>query len=242
MPDGSSAIPEIVTKVVATAFNLTVGLSDGRQITFQSGFEGDEPEADVNARLDRLIRLADRQKARYDLPEAEEELAKQRETLNNLLEDIPHVEKRHELEQAGRREQIAELQRLCGEDVSKARADVDTRILDLQSHKKAAFDAGQDEHQKRGRVGAYVPRGADKANADRLDAGIKELGEARDKMVAEVEAEYAKQIAAVDREIVKQDNERAHAREMQEKNLERWQRAVSETEARIGRLKASLEG
>lgn len=242
MPDGGVGIGDPITKVVATAFNLTIGLSDGRQITFQSGFEGDEPNAVVNARLDRMMAMADRQKARYDLPEAEEELAKQRETLANLLEDIPHVEKRHELEQAGRREQIAELNRLCEADVAKARQDVDNRILDLQAAKKTAFDAGQDDHQKRGRVGAYVPRGADKANADRLDSGIKELGEARDKMVSEVRAEYDRQIQVVEREVVKWDNERAHAREMQEKNLERWQRAVGETEARIGRLKASLGG
>ena len=54
--------------VPAIGFSITVDVSSGRQMVLQGFFPDDEPDAAVNARLDRALRFADRQRSRYEIP------------------------------------------------------------------------------------------------------------------------------------------------------------------------------
>ena len=55
----------------AAVFSLVVGLSDNMQITFQSGYEADETDEQVNARIDRMVALATRQRGIAEAPALE---------------------------------------------------------------------------------------------------------------------------------------------------------------------------
>lgn len=171
----------VVEKVIATALSITVGLTDDRQITFQSGYEGDETDEAVNARLDRTMRFADRLKARYGIPKLEEELHTRERALANMEEDSPRVAERHERDQAERRVQMDAAAQECNE-----------RILSAQQRKKDLFDKGQDDWQKRGKMGGYKPQGAAAADIDRQDHAIKEFAAIRDKEVARIEADIVR--------------------------------------------------
>lgn len=118
-------------KVVASAYSIVVGLTNDRQITFQSGYEADESDEVVFARLQRNMRFADRLKANYELPTIEEELAKHVETLERFEDDMRRVENNHEIAQAKRQ-------------------------VELDEH----MNLGAQEWEKSGKRGEYVPAGA----------------------------------------------------------------------------------
>jgi hypothetical protein len=98
---------EPVQKVVATAVSIVVGLADDRQITFQTGYEGDETDDAVNGRLDRTMRFANRLKAIYSLPNLEDELEQHETVLARFIEDQAAIVDRYENEQAGRAAELA---------------------------------------------------------------------------------------------------------------------------------------
>lgn len=100
-----------VQKVVATAVSIVVGLADDRQITFQTGYEGDEDPRAVNARLDQTMAYANRLKAVYSLPGLEDELAQHETTLERFLEDQAAIVERYDNEQAARQAQLSALRR-----------------------------------------------------------------------------------------------------------------------------------
>lgn len=102
---------EPVVKVIATGVSVVVGLANDRQMTFQSGFEGDELDGVVNERLDRLMRIADRLKARYEIPTLEDELELHERQYAQFLQDFTDVERRHEVEQAQRQVQLDVIRR-----------------------------------------------------------------------------------------------------------------------------------
>ena len=128
---------EPVEKVVATAVSIVVGLADDRQITFQTGYEGDETDDAVNGRLDRTMRFANRLKAVYSLPALEDELEQHETVLARFLEDQAAIVERYEVEQAGR---VAEL--------SAKRRDAESR------------------HATSGKRGGYKPEGATKRDME----------------------------------------------------------------------------
>jgi hypothetical protein len=99
---------ETVEKVVATGVSIVVGLADDRQITFQTGYEGDETDAAVNARLDRTMRFANRLKAVYSLPTLEDELDRHNKTIERFQEDRDAIEKQFAVRQAMRSVELGE--------------------------------------------------------------------------------------------------------------------------------------
>lgn len=105
MPE-TSAVRQLhetpVERVIASGVSIVVSLPEGRQISFTTGFEGDESDADVNARFDRIMRLADRQRARYELAELEEELKRHLLTNERMEKDQAAVESRYEVHRAQR--------------------------------------------------------------------------------------------------------------------------------------------
>lgn len=129
--------PEIVEKVVATGVSIGVGLADDRQITFQTGYEGDETDAAVNGRLDRTMRFANRLKAIYSLPALEEDLLKEEMALERFLQDRADIIERYENTQAQRTAELSALRR-----------DAEAR------------------HASSDRRGGYKPEGATKRNME----------------------------------------------------------------------------
>ena len=98
--------PEPTEKVVATAVSLVVGVADDRQITFQSGYEGDEPDEVVFERIQRNLRFADRLKAIYETPKLEDDIAEHDKNYAQLLEDWADADERFARDQAERQVQI----------------------------------------------------------------------------------------------------------------------------------------
>ena len=71
-------------------------MADDRQITFQSGYEGDESDEIVFARLQRNLRFADRLKAIYEIPKLEDEIAEHNKNYERLQEDWAAADERYE--------------------------------------------------------------------------------------------------------------------------------------------------
>lgn len=244
MPDGAGGIPqsEIVTKVVATGYSMVVGLSADRQITFQSGYEGDETDEAVAARMDRQLRLADRIKARYEIPKAEDDLAKQQETLDNLLVDRDRLDKKHELEQADRRVQLAEMEKLRPDERTKVAAAIEDQVLLIQDRKVRITEQGITLHQQQGKMGSFVAKGAVKADLDKQDHALAQLAKIREEALANFDKEFDSRVAALQAEFDKAEAERNFHRENQGISVERWGKAIADQEACLARLRASAGG
>lgn len=204
-----------VEKVVATGFNLVINLAGERQITFQSGYEGDETDEAVYARIDRMMTIGDRYKARYSIPDIEADLAKQEETVANLLVDKARLDVEFEAAQAARFEEI-----------EKCRQAANGHILDISQSKSAAEKQGRDAHVASGRRGDYEPRGVLKVEIERYDIAMHAAAEARDKAIAGIQLDIDKAAA-----------ERERAEENQAISLERWSKAIQETKANLARMR-----
>lgn len=218
MPESAKVQPlreAPVEKVVATGFNLVINLAGERQITFQSGYEGDETDEAVYARIDRMMKIGDRYKARYSIPEIEADLAKQEETVANLLVDKARLDVEFEASQAARHDEI----RKCQETAN-------AHILDLGQRKGEVEKSGQEDWAARGRRGEYKAQGASKVEVDRLDTAMHAAGEARDKAVEGIRLDIAKA-----------DAERQRAEENQAISLERWNKAIVDTKARLADMR-----
>lgn len=121
---------DIVKEVVGTSFALTVMLADGQQITFQSGFAEDETDAQIDVRLDRLMRISGRQRALAEMPKLKEE-----------------------------RDELLTTQVQRRSDEKEADAKWEDEIASIQERQQKAFDEGYDEHVKGGKQSAYQPKG-----------------------------------------------------------------------------------
>ena len=111
--------------MVGHAVGFTIGLADDRQVTFQTGFAEDEDDVTVNARFDRIMRLADRQKAKYELVKLREELETHQKALARLTEDLARVDVDFERTQAQIDVEIGEYQ-----NVSESRGNAGTLAYD----------------------------------------------------------------------------------------------------------------
>lgn len=231
-----------VEKVIASAVNIVVGLAPDRQITFSTGFEGDEPDAVINARFDRIMRMADRLKGHYEIPDIEEDLAKSREALRNLRVDLERIDRQHDHDQAARRVQIAEMDRLCAEDIAEAVKMADGQILGAQKNKQAAHDRGMEDHRRSGKVGSYVPRGAAKADMAKCDEALASFVKLRDSESERLTAEYARRKAALEVEIEKATSERELHRTNQDINIERHEEGIAALEKKLARARALAGG
>lgn len=226
-----AALP--VNKVVATAFSLTIGLADDRQIVFQSGFEGDETDAVVNERLDRIMRLGDRQKARYKIPQLEEELAKHRDTLAQFQEDLGRAEATHASQQATRQVELEERLRIRSAERKKAEEAMNADIAKIQQHREGEYADGLKDHQRGGRTGSYVPGGNRKTNLEKIDKALALAKEGRDLQLADWDAQYDAAIEAAKAEIAKADAEREQHVTNLNVSIKRYEAAIVEREEQL---------
>ena len=234
--------PEPVEKVIATGVSIVVGLTNDRQITFQTGFEGDETDAKVNERFDRIMRLADRQKAKYSLKEAVKELALREKALANFIFDKAAIEERHTREQAMRRETIDEMKRLRSDARDKCQAEIDGTILKIQEKRASIVGEAQAAHNRSGKLGVFKLVGVHERNAAACDQALETAKEHRTLALEQWDADYDAKIAEAEAEIARVQADRdQHATNLEE-TLKRHHEGVEATRADLNELQELAEG
>ena len=234
--------PEVVEKVIATGVSIVVGLTNDRQITFQTGFEGDETDEAVNRRFDRIMRLADRQKAKYSLKEAVKELALRETALANFIFDKAAIEERHTREQAIRRETIEEMKRLRSAAREKCQSEIDGTILKIQDKKAGIVAEAQETYRRSGKLGAFKLVGVHERNAAACDQALETAKEHRTLALEQFDADYDAKIADVEAEITRVQADRdQHATNLEE-TLKRHHEGVEATRADLTELQELAEG
>ena len=229
--------PEEVVKVIATGVTFTVGLSDDRQMTFQSGFEGDETDEAVNARFDRLMNLADRQQARYQIKGAEKKLAQHRLTVAQFEIDEVDLIERHKHQQAQRQVELDERIKERDAERKKFQAEIDGSILAMQERKKQILDSGAEEHRNSGRLTAYEPKGNVKVNINRIQQAIAEAGENREKALADFDDTYAEGIETAKAEIEKSEATFADVLKSRALTRSKWDDIAADLQADVERCR-----
>lgn len=147
----------------AIGYSITANIDGNRQIVFQHFVAADEDDASVNANLDRIMGLVDRQRARYEIPGLAEEL----ETLTNTMAQYEEDRARVDLE------------------YDKAMATLDVQIEEMAGKRKEFFDDGYAQHKSSGRQGSYKPQGMVKTNIARVENAIEQAKEAKTKNLNE---------------------------------------------------------
>ena len=244
MPDPVLLRPdeEPVSKVIATGVNLVVGLTNDRQISFQSGYEGDEDDSSIRERFARMMKLADYLKAVAEIPAHRQELVKLRKTLADFQEDFARLESEHPHQLAIRQVEIDEMKRLRGGERDKFVADMNADILHLQNMRQKSYELGVENFRKAGRQGSYVPRGADEANLKRIDAAIEQAGKARDLEIERWDEAYDGKIAAAEAELHRQEEERKQASANKQITIARYGEEIAAREQQLADCQAIVDG
>lgn len=241
---------------VALGISVVTNMPGDRGITVQTHVALDVPLEEQDRIIDRMFRLVDRQKARYELPDVEDELALHQKTLARMEEDLKGVDHEHNVAQARRRAELKALSRELDEAEETAkRAHESTlshmaRTLEEYTAKREAeFAAGYDEFTKGGRQGSYEPTGHRRVNLDRMDkqiadfkAQIAEKRDAKDRAVAVETAPISKMIGDKQAELDKATSERLQHQQTTEISKRRYREEILLRERKIAKLKARLAG
>lgn len=155
--------PVVTAPAPAIGYSVVANLAGDRQVTAQCFVAEDETEAAINAKFDRVFRVIDRQKSRYELVDIRKELHKLRETLAQFEEDL------------GR----ADL------EFDKAQASLDEQAKTLTEDRQEAFQTGYDEHVNSGRRGEYQPKGTTLATMRTHDVALSQVKDQKEKNEAE---------------------------------------------------------
>ena len=128
--------------------SITMNLGGEAQLVLQSFFERDATDAEANGVIDKMFRLARRQKAHYDLEKHTGDLATREKALGRLNEDFAKVEKQYRTKIAAWQVEIGTLNAMSNE----------------------AKDRGYRQHVDSGRRAEYKPQGgvADTMNKARI--------------------------------------------------------------------------
>jgi len=225
-------------KNVAVGFSLVVGLSDNSQITFQSGFEGDETDEAVNARIDRIVRIAHRQKALNQIPDVERDLAQQRATLAQFREDLERVNLDHDKQQAQRALEIEERVSARETERRKFEAEINTAILQMQEARQAQWNEGAMEHQRSGRASSYKPAGVRATNIAKIESAIEKAKENREGALEDFDRDYDARIQTARDEIERAEAEREQSLRSLNISVKHYQEAISASEEKLSKAQA----
>lgn len=242
MPDGTIVDTGAVSKVVASGVTITVGLSDDRQMTFQSGFEGDETDASINARFDRMMRFADRLKAKYEIVQIRKDVIKATDTLSQLQEDWARVKGEHQKVIAQRQVELQERHDQRETMRKAARAEIDASILELQEKKRTDFQEGADEHVRSGRQGAYKPQGARLRNQTLYETAIEKAKAQGDFAMADWDATFDQGLEVAAAEITKAEGEADQYDTAMTISVKRHTEFLETAQARLVECQAMLDG
>lgn len=217
-----------VQKVIATGLSLVVGLSDNQQLTFQSGYEGDEDDSSIHARLDRMLSFAERLRAKAQIPDIGRAIAKHRKDMATFQELIDRAEQEQPHQIAARQVEIDEMKRLRPEEKAKFVSDMDADILKLDELRKDAFNQGLEEYRRSGRQGSYTPKGAQEAKLKNIDSAIGKAREARDLEIERWDQRYDEGIAKAEAELHRANEDRLQTIAGHRITIGRHEEAISE--------------
>lgn len=167
-------LKENVTPIKAPAEVSAIGISvitnmpGDRQITAQCHIASDASTAEVNALMDRMWSVIDRQKARYEMEGKEADLDVVRKTLQRMEQDFAMAESVYQREQAELRTKSATA---------------------LEAGEEAAKRA-YDEHVNSGRHGRFKLQGARASEVARA----RQVADAYEEQRKKAEAERSKYI------------------------------------------------
>lgn len=141
-----------IEKVPAIGFSVTANIDGDRQVVFQGYFEQAEDDVTVNARIDRIMALTDRQRSKYKLPGLKEEHRKLTDELAQYKQDVDEAEV----------------------NFAKAQATLDVQMLEHGKNRAKLVNDGVASHNARGKVGDYEPKGALAASIRNIDMAMQE--------------------------------------------------------------------
>lgn len=147
----------------AIGVSIIANVGSSAQITLQTFFGRETPDAEANALIDRLMSFSSRQKAAAEIPDLEAELDKHERSLAQFDEDKARLDAEFERDQAVRQVQVEE----------------------LTAHRTKLHDTAYENHVKTGRSAEFEVKGHIKANISRCDQEIVRIKAAMQKAVAE---------------------------------------------------------
>lgn len=233
-----------MSEVPAIGFSTTVNLNGDRQIVFQGFFPADHTDADANALLDRVMRLADRQQAYYERQGVVEELRKHQETLAQFHEDRDRIEVAHATAQAERQVMVKAMVD-NRPDARKAQfIELAKGVKALEDQRQGEFNAGERQFQLSGRKGdeVYEPRGTRKANLERIDTAIAEAKTVVEADLADWDRKYDACVAEAKAEIDKAEAERTQAQANLAVSIKRYEDGIASRQARLDEISELLKG
>lgn len=139
----------------AIGMSIVMNLGEGAQMTLQGFFGASDSEEKANRLADRMVRMAERQKAKHDLVKYAEELEDLILTVERFEEDFAKTEARHRAEDARRKVEADEFLVMA----------------------KTAEQEGYNAHVGAGKRGNYVPKGTVLARIERAGHETKKLAE-----------------------------------------------------------------
>jgi CRISPR/Cas system CSM-associated protein Csm5 (group 7 of RAMP superfamily) len=161
-------------KAPAIGYSIVVNMGGDRQMTVQCFVGEGEDEGVIAARIDKVFRICDRQKAKYDLEKLYKQFEESGRHLRNFLNAIPIAEKQS-------RHQIAALK---------------VELAEKEAYRKQVFEEGYQKHVTAGRKGVFTPGGA---LAGQLRAIDSEIQKVKDKITAvPADTEQHKQKVLID--------------------------------------------
>jgi hypothetical protein len=159
--DGTSKVP-VETQTPGIDITLTGNFGGDRQMAVRTMLLQNTAEAEAHDIVDRVFRVFDRQKARYELVDLAEELRKNKQALARFTEDMPAVEANHKKEQAARDLEIATMRATYNDEL--------TRDREAHAAKKA---------------GPYALTNAMKSRKNQIESAIRKVVEVKEKADAE---------------------------------------------------------
>lgn len=146
------------TPAAALGFSILANLGDEKQFTAQCFVDSDDEISTIHAKVDKVMVVIDRQKAKYRLHDLRKEVAEMEGGLGRQEDDLARLEEQFERNQEA----------------------LDARLLECIKARSAV----QDEARARGRAS---PVGADKARFDNLGKEMEDLRGKKAEAVAERE-------------------------------------------------------
>lgn len=143
----------------AIGYSVAVNMGGDRQMTVQCFVGEDEPDAAINAKMDKVFRIVDRQKARYDLDKEYKEFEEIGRHLRNFLNAIPIAEKNAQFQTAA----------------------LAVELNAKQEARKEVFDGAYSQHVANHRRGEFKPGGALNGRLAAMDSEIQKV---KDKIAA----------------------------------------------------------
>lgn len=150
----------------AIGYSILCQLDGNRQFTAQCFVGEDESDEVVNRRVDRIMRVVDRQRARYEVDELRREVADHHTALKRGRDNQAKLDAEHE----------------------KALAQLDVQAAAVTEDRSRAYNAAADAHRVSGRRGDFRLAGADKQHDLAFKASLDQIAAEKTRLVNEHKA------------------------------------------------------